>query len=80
MADATVLGMALETEENDPIRTAQPLSAVIVAKLLGDDGEIYYVGAATEGLKSVETLGMLRYAQVKLEHRMMQYEDKDDSQ
>lgn len=75
MADATVLGMPLDVADDDPAKTGQPLGAVVVAKVLGDDGEIYYLGNATDGIKSVEALGMLRYGLMKLERRMMADED-----
>lgn len=78
MADVLVLGMPLDAEENDPIRSAQPLSAVVVVKALDDDGKICYFGGATEGLMSVEALGMLRYGLIKLEHQMMAREQEDD--
>jgi hypothetical protein len=64
--DCTVLGMTLDVGENDVLVTAQPLSAFIVVKALDEDGDICYCTAATEGLQSVECLGMAEYAALKL--------------
>lgn len=76
--DVTVLGMPLYAHENDQIRTAQPIAAVVIAKVLDEEGHVDYVTAATEGLKSVEALGMARYAQLKLEHGLTAAMDDDD--
>ena len=66
MAEPLVLGMSLDAAEDDPIRRAQPLSAFVVVKALDDDGEIMYLAGATEGLNSVECLGMAELAVIKL--------------
>jgi len=67
MSDCTVLGMALDAGEDDLIRSAQPLSALVVVKALCGDA-IVYLTAATEGLQSVECLGMAEYAALRLRH------------
>lgn len=77
MTDCTVLGMPLDVGEGDGIATCQPLSGFVVVKALGEDGEIRYLTAATDGLKSVECLGMARYAVLRLEHGLMRGEDDD---
>jgi hypothetical protein len=65
--EATILGMALEAGEGDPICTAQPLCGMVVVKALDEHGDLVYLTGATEGLTSVECLGMARFAAVKLE-------------
>lgn len=66
MADCLVLGMPLDAEHGDPITTAQPLSAFIVVKALDEDGNLVYLTGATDGLHSVECLGMAEYAAARL--------------
>jgi hypothetical protein len=58
--------MALDAPEDDSIRTAQPLSGFVVIKALTEDGQIRYLTGATEGLMSVECLGMVEYAALRL--------------
>lgn len=77
MADSTVLGMPLDVTEDDPVATCQPLSAMIVVKALDGDGDVVYLTAATEGLMSVECLGMARYAVLKLEQGLITRMDED---
>lgn len=66
--DCTVLGMELDTGVNDPITTAQPLAAFVVVKALDTDGNLCYFTGATEGLPTVECLGMADFAVEKLRH------------
>lgn len=68
--DCTVLGMTLNTGEDDPITTAQPLAAVIVVKVLDEDGDLCYLTGATDGLTTVECLGMTEFAVLKLKHAL----------
>ena len=56
--DCSLLGMRLDVGEGDEMATCQPLSGFAVVKALGSDGEVRYLTAATDGLKSVECLGM----------------------
>lgn len=65
-AACTVLGMPLDVGEDDTITTVQPLGAFTVVKALDEDGDVVYCTAATEGLPSVECLGMAEYAAMKL--------------
>lgn len=67
MADSTVLGMPLDVDPDDPILAAQPLCGMVVVKAIDAGGDVVYLTAATGGLKSVECLGMARYAVLKLE-------------
>jgi hypothetical protein len=60
--------MTLDAGEDDPIRTAQPLSALVVVKALDGDGDLVYLTGATEGLQTVECLGMAEYAALRLRH------------
>jgi len=72
MSEYTILGMPLDVDaENDQITLVQPLCGFIVIKALNEDGEVCYLTAATSGLKSVECLGMVRYAELKLERGLM---------
>jgi hypothetical protein len=59
--------MPLDVAEDDPITAVTPLCGLVVVKALNGTGEVCYLTAATEGLKSVECLGMARYAVLKLE-------------
>lgn len=67
MADVSVLGMPLDAAEDDSTWSGTPLEAVVIVKMLNGDGEIAYVTSATPNLKDVEALGMLRYAQLRME-------------
>jgi hypothetical protein len=66
-ADRTVLGMALDAADDDAIWSGTPLEAVVIVKMLNEDDAISYVTRATSSLKDVEALGMVRYAQLRLE-------------
>jgi hypothetical protein len=66
--DCTVLGMELDIGVNDPITTAQPLAAFVVVKALDSDGNVCYLTGATEGLPTVECLGMADFAMEKLRY------------
>lgn len=73
----TILGMPLHAAEDDPITTAQPLSGFVVVKALDEDGEIAYLTGATEGLESVECLGMAEYAALRLRQGISRRLDED---
>jgi hypothetical protein len=77
VSDCTVLGMALDAGEDDPIRTAQPLFALVIVKALDGDGDLVYLTAATEGLQTVECLGMAEYAALRLRHGLTARLDDD---
>ena len=53
----TVLGLPFES-----IQDGTPLSAVLVVKMLSEDGTIMFAVRTTESMTLVEILGMLRYA------------------
>jgi hypothetical protein len=78
VADCTVLGMPLDVGEGDVITTAQPLSALVVVKALDEDGDIVYLTGATEGLQSVECLGMAEYAALRLRRGLRSRLPDDD--
>ena len=78
MADRAVLGMPLDAAEDDAIWSGTPLEAVVIVKMLTENGEIAYVTSATSGLKDVEALGMVRYAQLRLEVGMTARMDGED--
>ena len=71
VTDHAILGMPLDVTDDDPITTVQPLCGFIVIKALDGDGEVRYMTAATGGLKSVECLGMARYAVLRLERGLV---------
>jgi hypothetical protein len=76
----SILGMSLDVEDDDEIVTCQPVVGFVVVKALDGEGKIVYLAAATEGLKSVECLGMARFAVLKLEHGLTQaMEEEDDA-
>lgn len=74
MTDCTVLGMPLDVAEDDGITTCQPVCGFVVVKALDEEGRICYHTAATDSLKSVECLGMVRYAVLKLERGLLEGE------
>jgi len=61
-----LLGMPLAAKDDDPILAATPLCGFIVIKALDKGGEVDYYTAATDGLTTVECLGMAEYAALKL--------------
>jgi hypothetical protein len=77
VADCTILGMPLDVEEDDEITAITPVCGMVVVKGLGEDGEVVYCTAATDGLKSVECLGMARYAVLKLEHGLQRQMEEE---
>jgi hypothetical protein len=76
--DCSLLGMPLDVGEDGEMATCQPLSGFAVVKALGSDGEVRYLTAATDGLKSVECLGMAEYAALKLRRGLARDLDGDD--
>lgn len=78
MDEFKVLGMDLSVEEDDVLVTAQPFSAFIVVKAFDADGDVVYLTAATEGLQSVECLGMAEFAALKLRNGMTRCLHDDD--
>jgi hypothetical protein len=77
MADSLILGMPLDVSAGDAITSVQPLCGFIVVKGLDEDGEVVYCTAATEGLQSVECLGMAEYAVLKLKRGIARRIDED---
>lgn len=76
---AGILGMPLDVADDDPISTAQPLSGFVVIKALDEDGDVCYLTAATDGLTSVECLGMAEYAALRLRQGIARrLEDEDE--
>lgn len=53
----SVLGMTLEPDDD----LAQPLAAAVIVKALDAAGQIAYYCVSTEGLSSVEILGMMHW-------------------
>lgn len=78
MADVTILGMPLEVGVDDDIHTVQPICGFVVIKALDEDGDVRYLTGATDGLQSVECLGMAEYAVLKLRHGLERRLDGDD--
>lgn len=64
--DCTILGMPLELSEDDELLSIQPISGFVVVKGIDETGRLRHYTAATDGLTSVECLGMAEYAALKL--------------
>ena len=79
MAEFSILGMPLEVEDGDSIATCQPICGLIIVKALDEDGNVVYCAAATEGLKSVECLGMVEYTLIKLKHGLIRDMYEEDA-
>jgi hypothetical protein len=71
--DATVCGLLIEGSED----FGQPVAALVVVKLLEEAG-VRYCARATDGLTSVEALGMARTAMLKLERGILKEDLGDD--
>lgn len=71
--DATVCGLPIVGSEE----FGQPLAALVVVKMLEDDG-VRYAVRATDGLQTIEALGMARAAVLKLEKAIVAYDLDDD--
>lgn len=69
MADASFFGMTIEGLED----TDQVISAVIVVKMFDEKSPtgVSYLPTATDGLTTVEALGMMEYAGVRLRASMV---------
>lgn len=65
--ECLVLGMPLDTDPESPLRTCQPIAAVVIVKALDEAGNMCYFTGATDGLLDIEALGMTRLAQLRLE-------------
>lgn len=71
MTDFCVLGLPLHLGEGDADDIMSPLAAVTVLKYLDSEGTVsYMVRGTTEGVSTVEAIGMVRYALVKLEEQL----------
>jgi hypothetical protein len=77
VSDSLILGMPLALGEDDELADAQPLAALVVVKCLAADGSIAYCARSTEGVQTVEALGMARYAVLKLEQAIWQRGDDE---
>jgi hypothetical protein len=78
VSGSLILGMPLDVSDEDSIVSVQPLCGFVVIKGLDEDGEVGYYTAATEGLLSVECLGMAEYAMLKLRHGITRRLDEDE--
>lgn len=63
-----VCGLELSLIEGEKITT--PLCALVVVKQLNEEGQVQFLARATEGITSVEALGMSRYATLRLEEAL----------
>lgn len=63
MVDTTVAGLSIADGLPDG---SVPLSAVVVVKALGADGREEYLTRATDGLSTVEALGMAQLLVIRL--------------
>lgn len=78
MTDPAILGMPLDVADEDLIKSVQPLCGMVVIKALDTDGNVVYCTAATEGLMTIECLGMAEYAVLKLRHGLTAILDAGD--
>jgi hypothetical protein len=62
-----ILGLPIDPEDERDFEGITPLAATVIVKALNPAGEVCYIAAATEGLMTVECLGMVNYARVILE-------------
>jgi len=76
----SIFGLPLDVKDTDRIITCTPLAGFVVLKALDKEGEIVYLGGATDGLKSIECLGMARYAVLRLEHGLLQELEEEDEE
>jgi hypothetical protein len=74
-----LLGLPLDLPEGDDLG-GTPLCGFLVVKMLNGEGKICFAAAATEGITSVECLGLARWAVLKLEHGLTAEfgEDEED--
>jgi hypothetical protein len=75
MDEAEIFGMPLRGLEKD----AQVISAVVIVKMFDAESPtgVSYMTTATDGLTTVEGLGMVQYADVKLRSDMRCEHDKE---
>lgn len=76
----SILGMPLDVDDDDAIMTCQPVCGLVIIKALDENGEIVYFSAATDGLKSVECLGMVEYTSLRLKHGLMQALEEEEEE
>lgn len=77
MPQPLILGLPLDAAEDDQIADITPLCALVVVKGLDEDGHVVYCTGATDGLKSVECLGMAEYAVLKLKRGLARELDEE---
>lgn len=63
--------MPLDADDNDLVMNITPLCGFAVVKGLNEDGEVCYATVATQGLKSIECLGMAEYAILRLKQGLI---------
>lgn len=63
-----LLGLPLDLPDGPLDPGLTPLCGFIVVKALNGEGEVTYFSAGTNGLTSIECLGMARWSVLKLEH------------
>ena len=54
-----------------------PLAALVVLKAFDEDGDVTYYARATEGVTTVEALGMVALADVRLRTALLEPDDED---
>lgn len=76
MTAPVLLGLPLDIGEDSLEGT--PLCGFLVVKMLNDEGQVCFTAVATEGITSVECLGLARWAVLKLEHGLTAEFGEDD--
>jgi hypothetical protein len=69
-------GLEVELQEGEEI--TQPLAVLVVVKHLNADAVVEYSARASDGVSTVEALGMARYATLKLEQAIWNLVDNND--
>jgi hypothetical protein len=64
--DKTVLGIPLDLEDAEGL-TISPIAALVVAQGMDSEGRIVYTCLHTDGMTSVEALGLAHYAKLHAE-------------
>lgn len=66
MSDYTALGLPLDWVDEDGV-TISPLSAIVIAKGMDNEGNETYSCMNTKGLSNIEALGFLAFAKLFVE-------------
>lgn len=74
MTGSEVCGMPLENISEQVV----PLGALVILKVLDDDGDVAYMIRSTDGVSLVESLGMASFANVCIKNILQRRQNGDD--